>query len=233
VALDVSPTKPYTCSMKETKKSKATTENKFVEPNPVIFPLFPCPVYKERTDFRFNPAELKLVHSLTLELQGKSEESFSPPIDVSKDREIFKKKEFKRVRNFIDEKAQHFFKKHLSLKNELIITKSWVTRGKPNTAHHLHRHPNALFSLVYYIDCPSAHLRFSQNNNFLDDCSLFSYDFEQFNLYTARHWTLSVTTGDLLIFPASLFHQSSPNVQTTDKWVLSCNYFLKTLPTPV
>ena len=87
------------------------TKNKNLEPNPVIFPLFPCPVYKEMTDFRFNPAELKLVHSLTLELQGRSEESFSPPVDVSKDREIFKKKGFKRVKDFIDEKAQHFFKK--------------------------------------------------------------------------------------------------------------------------
>ena len=218
--------------MGKNKKMKKT-KNKNLEPNPVIFPLFPCPVYKEMTDIRFNPAELKLVHSLTLELQGRSEESFSPPVDVSKDREIFKKKGFNRVRDFIDEKAQHFFKKHLFLKNELIITKSWVTRGKPNTAHHSHRHPNALFSVVYYIDCPAAHLRFSRNNNFLDDCSLFSYDIEQFNLYTARQWTIPVTTGLLLIFPASLFHQSSPNLHSTDKWVFSCNYFLKTLPTPV
>ena len=214
---------------------KEKTENKKLEPNPIVIPLFPHPVYKEMTDFRFNPAELKLVHSLTLEtleLEGGSERSLSPSIDVSKDREIFKKKEFKRVREFIDGKAQHFFKKCLFLKNELIITKSWVTRGKPNTAHHAHRHPNALFSLVYYIDCPSAQLTFS-HRNFMDEYSLFSYDFEQFNLYTARQWTIPVTTGLLLIFPASLFHQSSPNLHSTDKWVFSCNYFLKTLPTPV
>ena len=76
-------------------------ENKKFEPNPIIFPLFPHPVYKERTDFRFNPAELKLVHSLELETQGRSEMSRSPPVDVSKDREIFKKKELKRVKEFI------------------------------------------------------------------------------------------------------------------------------------
>ena len=214
---------------------KEKTENKKLEPNPIVIPLFPQhPVYKEMTDFRFNPAELKLVHSLTLESQGGYEGSLSPspPIDISKDREIFKKKEFKRVREFIDGKAQHFFKKCLFLKNELIITKSWVTRGKPNTVHHPHRHPNALFSLVYYIDCPSAQLKFS-HSNFMDEYSLFSYDFEQSNFYTARQWTTPVTTGLLLIFPASLFHESSPNLQSTDKWVFSCNYFLKTLPAPV
>jgi uncharacterized protein (TIGR02466 family) len=206
------------------------TKNKNLEPNPVILPLFSHPVYKEMTDFRFNPAELKLVHSLTLEIEARKEGSLSPLIEISKDREIFKKKGFKRVREFIDGKAQHFFKKCLFLKNELIITKSWVTRGKPSTAHHSHRHPNALFSLVYYIDCPAAHLRFSRNDNFMDEYSLFSYDFKQFNLYTARQWTIPVTTGLLLIFPASLFHQSSPNLHSTDKWVFSCNYFLKTLP---
>ena len=216
-------------------------KNKSFEPNPIIFPLFPHPIYKEKTDFRFNSTELKLVHAWELETQGRSAMSrykklyHVQPVDVSTDREIFNKKELKRVKKFIDGKAQQFFKKSLLLKNELVITKSWVTRGKPNTAHHIHRHPNALFSLVYYIDCPSCQLRFSQSAayNFMDKCSLFTYDFEQFNIYTARHWTIPVETGDLLIFPASLFHESSPNLQSTDKWVFSCNYFLKTLPSPV
>ena len=191
-----------------------------------VLPLFSCPVYKEATEFRFNSTELKMIHSMPYLPTSK-------PIDVSKDHEIFKKKGFKRIKNFIDEKAQHFFKKILLIKNEMIITQSWITQGKPGTAHHKHRHPNALFSLVYYIDCPSAHLRLSREDNFMDDCSLFSYDFEQYNLYTARHWTLPVTTGDLLIFPASVFHESSPNTQTTNKWVLSVNYFLKRIPTAI
>ena len=87
-------------------------------------------------------------------------------------------------------------------------------------------------SIVYYADCPSSYLRFSREHNFLEECSLFSYDFEKYTIHTAPHWTLPVTTGDLLIFPASIaFHESSPNTHTTDKLVVGANYFFKKMPT--
>jgi uncharacterized protein (TIGR02466 family) len=205
------------------KKDEVAPNNK-----QIVVPLFSSPLYKETTKFRFNQAELKIIHSMPYHPVG-----VTPPfksVDVSKDHEIFKQKKFKRIKNFIDERTQYFFKKILFIKNELAITQSWITKGRPGSAHHKHRHPNALFSLVYYVDCPSTQLRLSREDNFMDDCSLFSYKFEQYNIYNSRHWTVPVTTGDLLIFPASVFHESSPNVQTTDKWVLSCNYFLKNIP---
>ena len=194
--------------------------------NAIIYPLFSSPVYREETEFRVNSTELKTLRSLSLVPSAARKNS----VDISKDHEILKQKALKRIKNFIDEKAQYFFKKLLFLKNELVITQSWVSRGQTGGTHHRHRHPNALFSVVYYVDCPSAQLRFSREDNFLDNSYLFSYDFEQYNFYTSRHWTVPVKTGDLFIFPGSLFHESSPNQHSTDKWVLGANYFFKKVP---
>jgi len=192
-----------------------------------IFPLFSSPIYKEETAFRVNSTELKMIRSLPLM-------PYLPrtkPAGISKDHEIFKQKAFKRIKNFIDERAQHFFKKVLFLKNELVITQSWISNAAPGATHHKHKHPNALFSIVYYVDCPSSYLRFSREHNFLQEFSLFAYDFEKYVMYTAPHWTLPVKTGDLLIFPASVAHESSPNQHPTDKLVLGANYFFKKIPT--
>ena len=193
----------------------------------VLFPLFSSPIYKEETEFRVNAAELKTIQSLPLMRSMPRPK----PVGISEDHKIFNQKVFKRTKNFIDEKAQNFFKKVLFLKNELVITESWISRATPGATHHKHKHPNALFSIVYYVDCPSSYLRFSREHNFLQEFSLFAYDFEKYTIYTAHHWTLAVKTGDLLIFPASVFHESSPNQHTTDKLVLGVNYFFKKIPT--
>ena len=198
-----------------------------MKPKHTILPLFSSPIYREETTFRVNAVELKTIRSLPLM-------PYLPrtkPAGISKDHEIFKQKAFKRIKNFIDERAQYFFKKILFLKNELVITESWISRARPGATHHRHKHPNALFSIVYYADCPSSYLRFSREHNFLEECSLFSYDFEKYTIHTAPHWTLPVTTGDLLIFPASIAHESSPNTHTTDKLVVGANYFFKKMPT--
>ena len=198
-----------------------------IKNKPVVLPLFSSPIYKEETEFRVNAAELKTIRSLPLM-------PYLPrtkPVGISKDHKIFNQKVFKRIKNFIDEKAQNFFKEILFLKNELVITESWISRATPGATHHKHKHPNALFSIVYYVDCPSSYLRFSRQHNFLQESYLFSYDFKKYTIYTAPHWTLPVKTGDLLIFPASVAHESSPNQHAADKLVLGVNYFFKKIPT--
>ena len=198
-----------------------------MKPKHTILPLFSSPIYREETTFRANAVELKTIRSLPLM-------PYLPrtkPAGISKDHQIFKQNVFKRIKNFIDERAQYFFKKVLLLKNELIITESWISNAAPGATHHKHKHPNALFSVVYYVDCPSSYLRFSREHNFLQESSLFSYDFEKYTIYTAHHWTLPVKTGDLLIFPASVAHESNANQHTTNKLVLGANYFFKKIPT--
>ena len=191
--------------------------------NPIILPLFSSPLYRETTDFRFNPSELKTIQSVPYE----HAEGPDKPVEISDENRILEKKEFKRIKNFVDKKAQDYFKKTLHIKNEFIMTQSWITKGRPGIAHHKHRHLNAIFSLVYYIDCPSAHLQFTTPDNFLMNCCFFSYEYNKHTVLNSATWTIPVKTGDLLIFPANMCHQSSPNSASANKWVLSCNYFLK------
>ena len=111
-----------------------------MKPKHTILPLFSSPIYREETTFRVNAVELKTIRSLPLM-------PYLPrtkPAGISKDHEIFKQKAFKRIKNFIDERAQYFFKKILFLKNELVITESWISRARPGATHHRHKHPNAL-----------------------------------------------------------------------------------------
>ena len=63
--------------------------------NPIIFPLFSSPLYREITDFRFTPAELKVVQSLPY-----AEPLGGPhkPVGISEDNRILEKKEFKRIK---------------------------------------------------------------------------------------------------------------------------------------
>ena len=75
--------------------------------NPIILPLFSSPLYRETTDFRFNPTELKTIQSLPYE----HAEGPDKPVEISDDNRILEKKEFKRIKTLWIKKLRTILKK--------------------------------------------------------------------------------------------------------------------------
>jgi len=120
-----------------------------------------------------------------------------------------------------------YIKEVLMITNDFVITNSWVIRCPKDSKHHLHTHPNSIFSAVYYIyaDQKSSDMIFRYDTTY-DTNYKFTYNISKHNEYNSNQLNLSPTTGDFLIFPSYLEHTVTPNVSDNERVILSFNSFL-------
>ena len=112
----------------------------------IVLPTYACPIYKEQTNFRLNSTEWNMIRKLSYHDKKKP----GLRAQVSKDPFLFKKKGFKRIKKFIDERAKIYKEDVLDLSSDIYLTQSWAAKSIPGAAHFRHAHPNTLFSVVYY-----------------------------------------------------------------------------------
>jgi len=189
----------------------------------IILPTYACPLYKEQTGFRLNTTEWNAVRKLSY----RYEEKPALRAQISKDPFLFKKKVFKRIKKFIEERAQIYKQDVLELTSDTYLTQSWVAKSPAGAAHFKHAHPNTLFSMVYYAQCEDkdATLQFSGPLNCLSRGFNFTYNTGRFNFFNSDAYTLRVKTGTVLAFPGWLSH--SANIQTSEKFIIGANFFIK------
>jgi hypothetical protein len=81
------------------------------------------------------------------------------------------------------------------------ITNAWFQQYTRNSLHKWHVHPNANFTNVYFVELPSKSLATEILN----------------------HSNLNLNEGDLLTFPAYLYHRSPINLSEKRKTIISFN----------
>ena len=54
----------------------------------------------------------------------------------------------------------------------------------------------------------------------------FSFDVKKYNAFNSLTWDFEVNTGDLIIFPAWMYHFTRENVTDKDRIVIGANYFI-------
>jgi len=188
-----------------------------------VLPMYACPIYKEHTDFRLNTSEWDMIRKLPY----RYEEKPALRAQISKDPFLFKKKGFKRIKKFMEERAKIYKDEVLELTTDIYLTQSWASRAPAGAAHFKHAHPNTLFSMVYYAQCEdkSATLQFSGPMNCMAQGFNFTYSVKRHNFFNSDAYTITVKTGTLIAFPGWLFH--SANVQTEEKFIIGANFFIK------
>ena len=116
------------------------------------------------------------------------------------------------------------------------ITGCWMNVAPPGAGHPLHGHPNNYLSGVYYVSAPDEtnHIMFTDFR--MERQVVLPRYTERLpqNTSVAR---MSVSEGDLIVFPAWLPHSVEPNPTETERISLSFNImfsdFTQTLAPPI
>ena len=186
--------------------------------DPVIHGIFPTPIYITKIDRGFTKQELNFVKE-----QKKHCSNNTGNINT-KDNYILNRKEFKNIKKLLDKHCKEYLETIICPKNnlELYITQSWLNYTEANQYHHQHQHPNSVISGVLYFD-----------SDIKNDKILFTHpivyqqikpDIEKFNLWNSSTWFFPVETGDLIMFPSYIPHQSPKISDDSRKTIISANF---------
>jgi uncharacterized protein (TIGR02466 family) len=185
----------------------------------MIYNLNPIPIYKEKFWYHFSESEKKILYECDLKHISSNNNYFSVNdfiLDIP---------ELTDLKRSVQDIFTEFQSKILGVKQNLIITQSWIARTKPRGWHSPHKHPNSMFSSVPY-------LQTSENSsiNFHYDNELFKYlnlEFDKIDSteYNSNFYKINVEPMDVIIFPSWLVHSVDANLSDTDRIVLGINSF--------
>jgi len=178
------------------------------------------PIAYERNVYHLNKKELNVVKKIKYR---KADQGFYLSETIS----LLENKALASLKKFIIEKAKEYTLDVLGVKNQIYLTQSWSTINITSARHEAHDHPNTFISLVYYAQCKDGPLRFYLNTTSIRECFNFSYTLNKFNIYNSQSWTLSMKTGDLVLFPGHICHGSLPNKSREPRIIVGANFFIK------
>lgn len=184
-----------------------------------IYPAFPSLIYKSNEFYNFKPDEYNFFNSLNFVEQD--------PVSFSEDCNILGNDEMKCLKNFIFKHIKNYISNVLELSDqiEFYITESWVNKMGIGGSHQVHRHPNSIFSGIFYI--------FGENSpiHFIDErgrpFSNFKLDAKNYNYVNSASLSFENIPGSLFLFPSDLSHFVPPNEKDGKRMSLSFNTFFK------
>ena len=106
--------------------------------------------------------------------------------------------------------------------DKIIITVMWSIINKKGSFNIQHNHPNAYLSAAYYVKVPKN----SGNIKFFDPREQKNTRYPKIKNYTDTSAVITEITpkeGDLLIFPAYLYHSVGENLSEHDRIIVSFN----------
>ena len=145
---------------------------------------------------------------------------------LSSNKFLLENSRLKRVKDFINDRMMNYIDNVVQVSNKFELTQSWSTISKKGQYHHYHDHPNSIFSVIYYAQCESGDIQFYLKPRVKDGFN-FSFKVEEWNNFNCGCWMYPVRTGDLMIFPAWIHHDTKPNENDTDRIIIGANYFIK------
>jgi len=106
------------------------------------------------------------------------------------------------------------------------ITGCWANVGAPGSPHKMHSHPNNFLSGVYYVRAPAG----GNSISFHDPRSqpaIIAPPRSEMGPVNAAKADLKVETGDLVIFPAWLFHSVPINRSRENRVSVAFNFMFR------
>ena len=177
--------------------------------------LFPTTLYS--SEYKSNmEEEKKFVNNLEYIKNGVGNKK-------SKDTYILNRPELNKINTFIKGHLKNFLENGIKVKNDLIVTQSWVNKNEKGTKHTEHRHPNSMISGVFYFtETKETPIIFSK----WDDWGI-AFDFDNIDKVNARTANFKALPGSLVLFPSSLNHSVPINTSDDIRISLSFNTFAK------
>ena len=191
-----------------------------------IYKLFPTPIFHlEVKNFKKLNIELE---NYILDLKKKNENGQKKSNQGGWHSPFFDQKNDGTPKKFSDI-AQGFLKKIFIDEmgweynpDKVKITVMWSIINKKGSFNIQHNHPNAYLSAVYYVNVPEN----SGNIKFFDPREQKNIRYPKIKNYTDTSAVIAEITpkeGDLLIFPAYLYHSVGENLSELDRIIVSFN----------
>ena len=147
--------------------------------------------------------------------------------NVTESTSILEMDYFSNLKHLVNNSCNRYVKEVLEIKNEIYLASSWAAISKKGEKHHNHNHPGVFISCVFYLQCQTGNLIMTRPRSMLQEGFNFTYDIDKWNSYNCTKWEVPARTGDLVIFPGWLNHETSVNESDDDRIIIGANYFLK------
>jgi len=133
------------------------------------------------------------------------------------------------IKTFITQALNEYMKNVFGAANELIITQSWLNVFSKGDYHEPHGHPNSIVSgLLYpFVDKSMSGLSFFIKESPLAQKTNFSFNDVKATEYNSTSFTHTLTSGDLILFPSTLYHGVSENNSPRARISLAFNSWLQ------
>jgi len=191
-----------------------------------IYKLFPTPIFHLEVE-NFKKLNIELENYI-LDLKKKNENGQKKSNQGGWHSPFFDQKNDGTPKKFTDI-AQGFLKKIFIDEmgweynpDKVKITVMWSIVNKKGSFNIQHNHPNAYLSAVYYVNVPEN----SGNIKFFDPREQKNIRYPKIKNYTDASAVIAEITpkeGDLLIFPAYLYHSVDENLSELDRIIVSFN----------
>ena len=138
--------------------------------------LYGLPVQIEHTSFRLTDDEISIITN--------NEYYKSKSNNLTKTSFLLKDTRLSRVKNFLDKHINNYIENVIEIRDKFVMTQSWSTITKKGELHHVHHHPNTIFSLVFYVSAEG-----SKSGNFVFDFESSRLN-EKWNFsFDVKKWT--------------------------------------------
>ena len=190
--------------------------------NKLVVPFCGHPIYKIATNDVLNKDELAFLKSIP-------EQSTIPDrkVKLLEGSNILNNKELHRIKNLIWNHFDDYVKNILEIQNKFYMCNSWGTIQKKGNQHPNHKHPNAIFSSVFYVKAQDSFVKFFSEKSMIQEGFYFEYDIKKYNQFNSSSWELPVSSGDIIFFPGQLSHESKVHDLSSERIVIGSSYFAK------
>jgi len=196
------------------------------------------PIFYEKTNFVLNQEEIEFIkknNHIPSTLYNKEytdipgiykQYSENPGVKISDDHFLLNNPEMLRIKNLFDKKIKNYTKEILQIENNFQMTTSWSTLNTKGDIIHDHNHTNTIFSIVYYVKCDNGNLILDTHKSSIQKGYHFNYTVKNWNIFNSSKWHVPVRTGDIIIFPGWLNHNTSKCL-SDERISVAANYFIK------
>jgi hypothetical protein len=188
-----------------------------------LIPFCGYPIYKIKTGELLNEDELNFFKSL----DNKPHMETNISTKLTKGVNILNNRELYRIKGVIWNNFVDYVDDVLEIKNDFYTCNSWGTIQKKGDYHPNHNHQNSVFSSVFYVQASDSSITFTVDRSKIMEGFLFEYHIKNYNHFNALSWKVPVETGDLIIFPGELKHESQVNIADDERMIIGSSYFLK------
>ena len=190
---------------------------------PIIYNLFPVPVYKTEMQRKLTNEEINFAINEKKHCY-KNEGNIN-----TKDNYILNRPELRNIKKFLEKQCKNYLDTIIcpSNKVKLYITQSWLNSTEADQYHHKHEHPNSVISGTFYFDAEESmdKIMFTSNRGY--QLMSPSINHKKFNTWNSETWWFPVKTGDLYMFPSSTTHQVQTKKGNNTRISLAFNTFYK------